>query len=93
MARVVAREARWQASTALLVLGPALGFFGWAAAFTVVGAGAIFLGMALSTIGWLVRPTRWTFGFALAGLFVEVGWIIVFSLLAALWGGFTGLLQ
>ena len=75
--RTILVEARWQISAAALVLGPALGVFGWAAAFTTVGAQATFLGIALSIAGWEIRPTRYTFAFALAGLFVAIGWTIV----------------
>ena len=84
--RAIGREARWQASTALLLLGPVLGVFGWAAAFTMVGAVAIFTGTGMSVLGWLVRPTRWTFGFALLGLFVELGWIWVYFWVRTLLG-------
>jgi len=80
-ARAIGREARWQASTLLLVTGPVLGVFGWAAAFTLVGAVAIFAGMGASALGWVIRPTRWTFGFALVGLFVEFGWVVLASAL------------
>jgi len=45
-ALAIGREARWQTSTLLLLLGPALGLSGWAASFTAAGAQMIVAGMA-----------------------------------------------
>jgi len=37
-------------------------------------------------LGWLIRPTRRTFAFALVGLFVEIGWIWVWFGVALVFG-------
>ncbi|MEZ4502706.1 MAG: hypothetical protein R3C39_08780 [Dehalococcoidia bacterium] len=83
-ARAIGREARWQVSTLLLLLGPALGAAGWAASFTTIGAQLIFAGIAASVVGWFVRPTGWTLAFAAGGLFVCFGWFVL------LWGVYLG---
>ena len=62
-----------------VISGAAAQAGGWVAAFTDVGAVLVIGGPLLSLAGWAIRPTRWTFFAAIAGIALcGWGWMAIF---------------